>query len=427
MFKFTQLLPTQQAQCFGPGSFPDTTVCAGKVVAVHLQDIEKMAKPILDAMYEHWLRNQAEDKPALVLLDVPHSVFPNSERNQVNISEKRANLAPLPRVSTPIPSTLLYMASGTTIDPPQSPTGDSTSTATSPATVFPPEVDEAVTLEFNQKDVASGATFRLCTQLWNASNIQSDPIPVSTQTKSNPQYTPLGAPTQHVRDAHFIHRATDVDSDYGDMDLDFGGDAYSDEDEPLHIPRLVSAQPTPAPTLPAVTRNDELVTRNSDMESDYGELELDFGGDSECGDQSSVTFGEQGDSEPHLFTFAQRLPSPMTPAKALQRDPTPQFVSEGVPILRSTRKRTVVHARDRLPTLVASHSTVTPSQAKRPGAGLHDILETKKQKGGTGVKPRPKAKFGGNSTAMSTVPMDSSLDDDPYNRGKEERSKRRRT
>lgn len=398
MFKFTQLPPTQQAQCFGPGSFPDTALCAGKVITIHLQDIEKMAKPALDAIYDQWLQNQAEDKPALVLLDVPQSVFPSSDRDQVNIREKRSNPAEPATGFPPIPSALLYMASGIPADPPRSLTGDSSSTATSPVAA---EIDDTVTLQFNQTDGPSGQSL---------------------------------ARTQHIQDEH---HPVDVHSDYGEMDLDFGGDADSDEYDTgtCNVPGPVPGMHAPGPTstFPAVA----IANCSLDVKSDYGELELEFGGDSspeESGDdiiemESSgpVTSGEtENRSMPHVFTFGLRLPSPMTPAKALQRDPTPQFVSDGVPILRSTRKRTVMPARDRLPTLVSSHSATPTSRVKRAGMGIHNIPETQKQKGKTGVKPRPKAKFGGNSTVVSTAPMDLSLDDDPYNRGREERSKRHR-
>lgn len=375
MTRFEHLSPVEQVGCFTPESFPLSVVNAGRAVPMYFQDIEKMPKPVLDTAYDGWLQNQNSGKPALVLRDLPYSVFPSIERNTVDIQAKRMLIQSVERAASPSPDNPEVNStpegSSRTTTPRDDnfdeldcdPTSPPPNTSTEPHGIPEPTVgrEDFIELEFDPPSPPNGTGFKLFTDLWNASH---------THTEGDNAQPEVSSSTR----AEALYCDEEPGVDFGeDSDVEPETDCEDENDVPAPVIGVTSTG----------FRGSGAITTN-------------------------------------------RLPSPMTPVKVItSTEPPPVFLANGLPALRTTRSRTVVQARSRLPILLTLTTPTPTPRNKRAHPAIEEDSPTRHR---TPVKPkpRPKAKFMGRAGMAEATSTDTSLQTDPYNRAGEERVKRRR-
>lgn len=384
MTKFEHLSPGEQLKCFTHDSFPQTVINAGMVVPMSFRDIEKMPKPLLDAAYDKWLSNQKLGKPALVLLDLPVSIFPSSDRTTVDIRAKRKVV----RDALPTPS------------PPATPNPTATETRA---------FNDPIDAELDSPSNAVETGFQRTRTPGNTETSVAGKIPSS-------RGTPSGS-----REDDFLE--LEIDPPTSSPRTGSGFRLFTELWNQSH---LQDSEPTRSITQPTTP----LFGANNGTDSPV-DIELDFGDESEVEHRlSPAGVAVHMESRVALPHPVNRLPSPMTPAKVItDTDARPLLSAGGLPVIRTTRTRNVIQVRGRLPTLLAPITTSPTRGKKRSRAVVEDESPTKMRDGThrkVKPKPRPKAKAAGSSREAESNSMDSPLQTDPYNRAGEERSKRRR-
>lgn len=363
-----------------------------------------MSKYVLDALYEHWLQNQRDGHPALAFSQIPESVLPLSERNTHDVKGDRQKRHTVDEVdSVPADAQIVIVANDC------QPPSDVQSVTFTPSQTSPPpppsspnieddEDDESIEMDIYIPDASQQASvYQLFTGLWAESHQLS-------QT-SNTTYSETTTVNQSNSDQE-INSGVSLPTTLIVPSAPINSPQIAVSSAPSGESKVTSSAPKALPQVAPARMLRSLIRPLAPLQLGVDDV-MQSVSKSQCStatDPSTTIQQNEPDTQCQVSSGPRaRLPSPLTALRVTSttREPDTQFVSPGVPLVRTTRSRTVIPSKARVPTLVSTAATESAQSTQK-------------------ARPKPRAKFQQpkQKKVIKHNITDTSLANDPYNLSK---------